>query len=94
MGNADRNALRELVRRKVLVEREGIYWHTSAIDDAAVATATLLVSRPDGFTMSEFREALGISRKFAVPLATELDARGVTRRRGDVRIGGPRLPAL
>ena len=94
VAGADRNALRELVRRRVLLEREGIYWHSTAIDDAALATARLLATAPDGFTMSEFREALGISRKFAVPLATELDARGVTRRRGDVRIGGPRLPAL
>ena len=41
--------------------------------------------------MSQFREALGVTRKHAVPIATELDARGITRRRGDVRIAGPRL---
>ncbi|NDA77951.1 MAG: hypothetical protein EBY07_09180, partial [Actinobacteria bacterium] len=43
------------------------------------------------FTLSQFRDALGITRKHAVPLATELDARGITRRRDDVRIAGPRL---
>jgi selenocysteine-specific elongation factor len=44
--------------------------------------------------MSEFRDSAGITRKYALPLANELDARGITRRRGDVRIAGPRLPPL
>ncbi|HAP76920.1 MAG TPA: hypothetical protein DCR14_12640, partial [Acidimicrobiaceae bacterium] len=43
--------------------------------------------------ISQFREALGVTRKHAVRLAAELDARGVTRRRDDLRIAGPRLPA-
>ena len=33
----------------------------------------------------------GITRKHAMPLIAELDARGITRRRGDMRIAGPRL---
>ncbi len=44
--------------------------------------------------MSDLREALGTSRKYAVPLATLLDGRGVTRRRDDLRIAGPRLPEV
>jgi selenocysteine-specific elongation factor len=88
----DRATLRELVRRGVLIERDGIYFHVDAIDTAAGAAARLLRDHPDGVTMSQLREAMGVSRKYAVPLATELDARGVTRRRGDLRIAGPRLP--
>ena len=88
----DRADLRELVRRNLVVEREGLYFHPSAIDHAALVAADLLHSTPEGFTMSQFREALGATRKHAVPLGTELDARGITRRRGDVRIAGPRLP--
>ena len=65
-------------------------WKRDGIDPAA----SLLQAHPDGFTMSQFREALGNTRKHALPLANELDARGITRRRDDVRIGGPRLPAL
>ena len=38
-------------------------------------------------------ERLGVSRKYALPLAGELDARRITLRRGDVRIAGPNLPA-
>jgi selenocysteine-specific elongation factor len=90
----DRAELRELVRRKLVVELDGICFHPSAVDRAAVVAAELLRARPDGFTMSQFREALGATRKHAVPLGTELDRRGITRRRGDVRIAGPRLPEL
>lgn len=88
----DRTQLRELVRRALVVERDGLYFHPNAIESAAQAAAELLREHPAGFTMSEFREALGNTRKHAVPLATELDARGITRRRDDVRIGGPKLP--
>jgi selenocysteine-specific elongation factor len=92
--DADRATLRELTRRGVLVERDGIWFHLDAIDLAARTMATLLVEHPDGVTMAQLRDALGISRKYALPLANELDARGVTRRRGDLRIGGPRLPTV
>jgi selenocysteine-specific elongation factor len=43
--------------------------------------------------MSDLRTAFGNTRKHALPLVAVLDGRGVTRRRGDVRIAGPRLPA-
>ena len=89
----DRGGLRELARRGVLVERDGLWWHSSAVDTAAGVAARLLAVQPDGFTVGEFREAAGITRKHAVPLLAELDARGVTRRRGDLRIAGSRLPA-
>lgn len=85
---------RELERRGVLFEREGLWFHIDALDAAARTAASLLAASASGFTLAEFRDALGITRKHAVPLAGELDARGITRRRGDVRIGGPRLPAI
>ncbi len=88
----DKPQLRALVRRALVVERDGLYFHPHAIDRAAHAAAALLSAQPAGFTMSQFREALGNTRKHAVPLATELDARGITRRRDDVRIAGPKLP--
>lgn len=90
----DRAQLRELIRRKLVVERDGICFHPTAIHDAALAAARLLQASPAGFTVSQFREALGITRKHAMPLAAELDARGITRRRDDLRIAGPRLPEL
>jgi len=90
----DRGALRELIRRGTLVERDGIAFHRDAIDDAAQRAALLLRDHPDGVTVSQLREVFGVSRKYAVPLAAELDARGITRRRDDLRIAGPRLPEL
>lgn len=89
----DRAVLRALVRRGLLVERDGIYFHSDAIESAAQVAAALLQAQPGGFTVAEFRDATGASRKFVLPLVGELDARGVTRRREDVRIGGPRLPS-
>ena len=88
----DRGTLRELVKRGVLVEREGVYFHADAIAQAAGLAARLLAEHPDGFTVAQFRDATGTSRKYVLPLVGELDARGMTRRRGELRIGGPRLP--
>ena len=40
---------------------------------------------PDGFTVAEFRDALGVSRRHAVPLLEWLDRTGWTSRQGDLR---------
>ncbi len=90
----DRSELRELVRRGDVVEVEGIFYAASAIKAAARLAARLLVDEPDGFTVSAFREAAGNTRKHAMPLLAHLDGTGMTRRRGDVRIAGPRLPTV
>lgn len=87
----DRDELRRLVQSGRLVALGGIHFATTALDHAHEVVRRLLASKPEGFSASEFREALGTSRKFAIPLAEALDARGITRRRGDVRIAGPRL---
>jgi selenocysteine-specific elongation factor len=88
----DRAELRELVRRDLVVEQDGVWFAPAAIDQAAATIGELLRAAPDGVTVAEVREALGTTRKWAVPLLTILDARGITRRRGDVRVAGPRLP--
>jgi selenocysteine-specific elongation factor len=87
----DRAELRELVRRGLVVERDGVWFHADAIAAAVALASRLLDEHPDGFTVSEFRDAAGVTRKHALPLVNELDARGVTRRRGDVRVAGPRI---
>jgi selenocysteine-specific elongation factor len=89
----DNAQLRELVRRKIIVERDGVYFHPATIDTVADAAARLLAASPAGFTIAQLRDALGASRKYALPLANELDARGITRRRADLRVAGPRLPS-
>jgi len=92
--NVDKTELRLLIRSARVVERDGIYFHPQTIDDAAHAAAALLAENPDGFTVAQFRDVTGSTRKHALPLAAELDARGITRRREDLRIGGPRLPVV
>jgi selenocysteine-specific elongation factor len=83
--------LRRLARLGLIFERDGLWFHVDALDTARDAARRLLDEHPNGFTMSQFRDLLGITRKHAVPLATELDTRGMTRRRDDLRIEGPRL---
>ena len=91
-GGVDPAELRQLVRRGLVVERDGVMFHPAVIDQAARIAANLLTTNPNGFTVAQFRDATGSTRKHALPLAAELDSRGVTRRRDDLRIGGPRLP--
>ncbi len=92
-AGADRQVVRELVRLGLVVERDGVYFAAEAIDGAARAAAGLLATSPEGFTVAAIRDKLGTTRKYVLPLLAHLDATGVTRRRGDLRIGGPRLPA-
>ena len=92
-AGVNRAELAELVRRGLVVEREGVYFAPAAIDAAARRVAHLLAEHPEGVTVAQVRDTLGTTRKHALPLLNHFDATGVTRRRGDVRIGGPRLPA-
>jgi selenocysteine-specific elongation factor len=86
--------VRELVRLGLVVERDGAYFADEAVDEAARVVARLLVASPDGVTVSTIRDELGTTRKHVLPLLAQLDATGVTRRRGDLRIGGLRLPPI
>ena len=74
--------LQEVQLKRPLSERERL---EHALDEA--------VRQEDYEKAAQVRDALGTTRKHALPLLAHLDATGVTRRRGDVRIGGPRLPA-
>ncbi|MGH9181531.1 MAG: SelB C-terminal domain-containing protein, partial [Acidimicrobiales bacterium] len=76
----------------LVVERDGVWFAPAALDRAGQLIAGRLADSPDGVTVAEIRDALGTTRKFILPLLAQLDSSGVTRRRGDLRIGGPRLP--
>ena len=89
----DRAELRASVQRGLVVERDGVWFAASAVQQAIDVVARQRDEHPEGFTVSQAREALGTTRKWAVPLLSLLDASGATRRRGDVRIAGPRLRA-
>ncbi len=90
-GDVDRGELRELIRQGDVFSSEGIFFATEATD-AAVAVVKQLLATSEGFTVSDFRSAAGITRKHALPLLNHLDNNAMTRRRDDLRIAGPRLP--
>lgn len=87
----DRNVIRQLVQRGLLVDVDGTVFHISALETARHKVVEILNQNPNGFTVSQFREHLGITRKHAVPLLEALDRRGITRRTDDLRVGGARL---
>ena len=91
-AGVDRGEVRELVRRGTVVEQDGVYFAKSAIDDAIALVGSALAEQPGGLTVAEIRDLLGTTRKFALPILAHLDGTGVTRRRDDVRIAGPRMP--
>ena len=60
--DVDRAELRELVRRGLVVERDGCYFAPTAIDEAARRVADLLATLPAGITVAQVRDALGTTR--------------------------------
>ncbi len=55
------------------------------LPDQVATITTGLESLPDAFTVADFRDHFGLSRRHAVPLVEWLDAEGWTKRSGDVR---------
>jgi len=83
--------VRALVRAGALVDLDGLLFSADAVDAARVLVTSALRQRGD-LTVSDLREVLNTSRKFALPLLNRLDSEGVTRRNGDRRTLGPRAP--
>ncbi|MYK76198.1 MAG: hypothetical protein F4016_04590, partial [Acidimicrobiaceae bacterium] len=86
--------LRLLVRQGRLVESGGIHFGADAVTEAGRVVARLLADKPEGVTVAEVRDVWGTTRKYALALLARLDGTGVTRRRGDLRIAGSRLPQV
>jgi selenocysteine-specific elongation factor len=89
-----REEIRGLVQRGLVIQSDGVLFAASSIEQAATVIAQLLQQKPAGVTVAEIRDALGTTRKFALPICAILDNTGITRRREDLRIPGPRLPEL
>jgi hypothetical protein len=70
----------------VFVEHDGVVFHIDTLTALEPVLDALWASAPNGFTIADLRTALGITRKHAMPLAACLDAVGLTRRVGDVRL--------
>jgi selenocysteine-specific elongation factor len=63
-----------------------MYFAAPAYEDARSRLHTALGSEPEGATAAQLREALGVSRKYAIPLLEYLDTQGFTKRVGDLRV--------
>lgn len=85
-----RDVLTRLTQQIAVVHLGELWFHRDAIERAAERVRQLLAER-NTFTTMEFRDALGTSRKYAVPILDYLDSLGLTRRSGNQRSPGPRL---
>ncbi len=65
---------------------DDIYLHIDAEAEMRRRLAEKLAGGGPGLTVAEIRDLLGTTRKYAVPLCEYLDAAGVTRREGDLRV--------
>ncbi len=67
----------------------GAGWmHREALARSIEAARALLAAKPS-ITVADFKDALGISRKHAIPLLEYFDRQRWTVRRGDLRVAGP-----
>lgn len=87
----DRQELRELVRKGLVIECDGIFFSPKAISKAKQSVWRLGRKTGDGFTVAQLRDDLDTSRKYLLPLVGYLDSKGFTRRNGDFRTPGPAL---
>jgi selenocysteine-specific elongation factor len=79
-----RTLLQILMRNRKLVRvSEELIFHASALDQLRSLLGSRRGSR---FSVGEFKEWTGISRKYAIPLLEFLDRERITRREGDSRI--------
>jgi len=83
-----------LAERGVVVRLDNKVWmHRDAVE-AGKQTALKLFRRAPAFSTMEFRDALGVSRKFAVPLVDYLDKIRFTVRSGNNRTPGTEAKKL
>ena len=80
--------MRSLTREGVVVDLDGIVFASGAVDEARRRVRAALRDRGT-VTVADVRDLLGSTRKYVLPILNQLDAEGVTRRRGDDRIPGP-----
>lgn len=79
-----RGLLETLIKcRKLVRAREDLIFHADAI---AGICKSLSAHKGRKFSVSEFKEWTGVSRKYAIPLLEYLDRERVTRREGDLRL--------
>lgn len=79
-----RTLLQLLLKANRLVRiADDLVFHADALDELRTVVRT---HRGERFSVADFKEWTGISRKYAIPLLERLDRERVTRRDGDTRV--------
>ena len=86
---ADPALVRALTRSGELVEIGGVCFTADAADAAVRMIAGAVLDRGE-LSVADARDLLGTTRKYVLPLLERADRAGVTRRRGETRVPGPR----
>lgn len=82
-----RKVLGQLVTDGLVVRVSSeMHFSTEAIVQAKALLVDHLEANPQGATAADLRDALGVSRKYAIPLLEYFDAQGVSKREGDLRV--------
>jgi hypothetical protein len=89
----DPRVLTALVREGAVTKCDDIWFASDALARAAALVVTTLATTPQ-LAVADLRDLLGSSRKYTIAIAGWLDATGITRRQGDLRVrGAATLPA-
>lgn len=75
-----------LLDRKGAAARVGDYYFSTAALQSAEQTIRDTLTKTGSATAAQLKDALGVSRKHAIPLLEHFDAKGLTCRQGEVRI--------
>ena len=79
-----RSLFQLLVRQRRLVKVSAeLTYHAGALEELR---GLLAARKGVRFTVGEFKEWTGVSRKYAIPLLEYLDRERITRREGDARL--------
>ena len=90
----DPRVLTALVREGAVTKCDDIWFASDALARAAALVVTTLATTPQ-LAVADLRDLLGSSRKYTIAIAGWLDATGITRRQGDMRVrGAASLPAV
>ncbi len=98
-GEISKEALSALVSQKLVINAGGIFFSAAAVKKAVQLLDELFTEKEkeketSSATVSEIRQKLGTSRKYALALMGYFDETGITRRQGDQRTPGPRFDSF
>jgi selenocysteine-specific elongation factor len=91
LGRPAEVAIQSLLDDGEVVELRGLLYSAKALERVERVVAEALRTRGE-LTVAALRDLLGTSRKYVLPLLEHFDTVGWTRRQGDVRVPGPRMP--